>query len=201
MRKINKDSEPESLRQWKRRHPHGHYDQLDKETRRALRQSLLTEQFYLCAYCCQKIADIDECHNEHLLPRGTHAQNSLDYQNLIASCNTPQQCGDAHGHQALALTPLMDACETELQFMLSGRVQGRTQRAEDCINTLNLGHKALIEKRKQLVAALLWENGCEPEPTDDAELLNMLIDDISQPENGKLAAYAPVVCKILRGWL
>ncbi|QPT39042.1 hypothetical protein [Oligella ureolytica] len=72
---------------------------------------------------------------------------------------------------------------------------------------MNLGdseqnNRALIEKRKQLISALLINSGLEPHDlVEDDDLLNLVIDDLSQPINGKLQAYAPVVVNILKNWL
>lgn len=206
LRKINKGREPNALTIWKKQHPHQRYHDLDDTMRRAIRQALLEEQYYLCAYCCQRIS-IDKCHNEHLEAQHDNPQHTLDYNNLLASCNDTHQCGIAHKTQPLPLTPLMPACETELNFKLSGRVEGLTSRAKESIRVLNLGdyernNKALIEKRKQLSESLLWENGVVPhEGLEDEELLLMLIDDLSTAHNKQLQPYAPVVVNILRGWL
>jgi hypothetical protein len=75
---------------------------------------------------------------------------------------------------------------------------------------LNLGdteanNKALIEKRKQLVDALIWSNyGSAPEDLsveDDPELLQLLLSDLTEPTNGRLEAFAPVLVNILRDHL
>ena len=50
--------------------------------------------------------------------------------------------------------------------------------------------------------ALLINSGLEPHDlVEDDDLLNLVIDDLSQPINGKLQAYAPVVVNILKNWL
>ena len=101
----------------------------------------------------------------------------------------------------------MAECETELRFKVSGRVEGVTDRAIDTIQVLNLGdheknNRALIEKRKQLSNALLWTNGINPdEGLEDEELLEMLIDDLSQPQQSQMEPFMPVVINILRSWL
>ena len=101
----------------------------------------------------------------------------------------------------------MEACETELIFKLSGRVSGRTERAVETIKVLNLGdteqnNRGLIEKRKQLVHTLLLTNGVDPsEGLDDNELIEIMIDDLSTPENGKLEAFSPVVVNVLKQWI
>ncbi|MEQ8757724.1 MAG: TIGR02646 family protein [Coleofasciculus sp. G1-WW12-02] len=207
MRTISKGTEPSNLTDWKRANPHGRYKQLTEDIRRTIRQYALAEQFYLCAYCCQRIQNIDACHNEHVEAQNLNPRRTLDFSNIVASCNTSNQCGNSHKSQLLPLTPLMTECETELRFKISGRVEGLSERAIDTIRALNLGdheknNRALIEKRKQLSNALLWTNGIDPdEGLEDEELLEMLIGDLSQPQQGQMEPFTPVVINILRSWL
>jgi uncharacterized protein (TIGR02646 family) len=207
MRTISKESEPSSLTSWKRANPHGRYNQLIEDVRRIIRRHALEEQFYLCAYCCQRIQDIDACHNEHVEAQNLNPDRTLDFTNIVASCNTSNQCGHAHKSRCLPLTPLMAECETELRFKISGRVEGLSDRATATIQVLNLGdhekhNRALIEKRKQLSNALLLKNGVNPdEGLEDDELLKMLIDELVQPPQAQLEPFSPVVINILRSWL
>lgn len=207
MRTISKGAEPSSLTAWKRTNPHGRYNQLTEDIRRTIREHALAEQFYLCAYCCQRIQDIGACHNEHVEAQKLNPGRTLDFSNIVASCNTSNQCGDAHKSQHLPLTPLMMECETELRFKISGRVEGLSDRAIVTIQVLNLGdheknNRALLEKRKQLSNVLLWTNGINPEEgLEDEELLEMLIGDLLQPQQGQLESFSPVVINILRSWL
>jgi uncharacterized protein (TIGR02646 family) len=207
MRTISKGFEPNSLTAWKRANPHKQYTDLDADIRQDIRHQTLKEQCYLCAYCCQQIQDISVCHNEHIEAQKLNPKRTLDFSNIVASCNTPNQCGAAHESQHLPLTPLMPECETELRFKISGRVEGLTDRSITTIQVLNLGdheknNRALIEKRKQLSNALLWANGIDPDDgLEDEDLLKMLIDDLSQPPQGQLEPFAPVVINILQSWL
>jgi uncharacterized protein (TIGR02646 family) len=207
MRTIRKGSEPSSLTAWRRANPHKYYADLDADTRRNIRDRILKEQFYICAYCCQQIQDINACHNEHVEAQNLNLLRTLDFTNIVASCNTSNQCGDAHQSQHLPLTPLMAECETELRFKISGRVEGVSERAITTVHVLNLGsheknNRALIEKRKQLSNALLWTNSINPdEGLEDEELLEMLIDELAQPQRERLESFAPVVINILRSWL
>jgi uncharacterized protein (TIGR02646 family) len=207
MRTISKGAEPSNLTAWKYINPHKRYNHLTEDIRRIIRQHALEEQFYLCAYCCQRIQDIDDCHNEHVEAQNLNPGRTLDFSNIVASCNTPNQCGDAHKSQHLPLTPLMAECETELRFKISGRVEGLSNRATDTIRVLNLGdheknNRALIEKRKRLSNALLWTNSINPdEGLEDEELLGMLINDLSQPQENQMEPFTPVVINILQSWL
>ena len=213
MRTINKGSEPPSLTEWKRKNPRGVYKDLDSteegiNIRTSIRECSLDEQFYLCAYCCQRIPHIDACHNEHLEAQSTNPIRTLDFSNIVASCNTSNQCGHAHKSQHLPLTPLMAECETELLFKISGRVEGLSDRAIATIQVLNLGdheknNRALIEKRKQLSDALLWQYYGDPNQVleEEQEVLALLIDELLQPQQGQMEPFTPVVINILKSWL
>lgn len=215
MRKIEKGNEPVSLNEFKRDNPHSCYEDLTRlkrpEIRRDIREACALEQLYLCAYCCQAISGTNaDTMNEHVEAQSLAPNRTLDFSNIVASCTTPRQCDAAHGAQPLPLTPLMPECETELRFKLSGRVEGLSDRAREAIRVLNLGdtehnNKALIEKRKQLVDGLIWANygddSDQLQLEEDEELIRMLIDDLAQPQNGRLEPFAPVLSNILRGRL
>ncbi|MFL1807919.1 TIGR02646 family protein [Plesiomonas shigelloides] len=213
MRKITKRTgyEPHPLASWKRSNPNKRYPQLkDGAVRQAIRTEALAEQHYLCGYCCQILTGDGDCHNEHVEAQDLNQNRTLDFSNIIASCNTLKQCGDSHKSQPLPLTPLMAQCETDLVFKLSGRVLGRTPDAIETIRVLNLGdteknNKGLIEKRKQLSIALLIELAIDPEDeeewAEEPELLADVINDLLSPVDGKLKPFAPVVANVLRQWI
>ena len=202
MRKISKKAgfEPASLSQFKRRNKQGNYSDLTAETRQDIRFACTIEQFYLCAYCCKKISgSSDDTMNEHIIARKTAPHKSLDYTNIVASCTTPNQCDNAHGSHTLPLTPFDVECETDLDFKLSGRVVGLTDDAQKTISILNLDNKPLTEQRKIFIDTVLFTYG--EDAIEDNYLINIMIDELSQPEDGKLEAFAPVVINALRGWL
>ena len=203
MRTIIKGTEPPDLTAWKRINPHGLYNQLTADIRRIIRQHALEEQFYLCAYCCQQIRNINnDCHNEHVEAQSQNPTRTLDFSNIVASCNTSDQCGGAHKSQHLPLTPLMAECEIELRFKISGRVEGLSNQAVVTIQVLNLNSLALIQKRKKLSNDLLFANSINPdEGLEDEDLLEMLIGDLLQPKLGQMEPFTPVVINILQSWL
>lgn len=210
MRKITKrvDFEPVSLENWKRRNPQGNYADLTGVERQDIREECATEQFYICAYCCKPISGTNlDTMNEHVAPRRLAPNRSLDFTNIVASCTTNGQCDDSHGSQPLSLTPLMDECETEFEFTLSGKIRGLTNRAKEAIKVLNLGdelanNRSLIEQRKQFVQSILLTNGVDPDDgLDDDELIELVIADISVPQGGKLAPFSPAAVNILKQWI
>jgi uncharacterized protein (TIGR02646 family) len=213
VRKISKRPgyEPPSLTTWKRDNPGKRYGDIgdsDMHIRQDIRVIATKEQYFLCAYCCQAISsNNNDTMNEHVEAQCLAPARTLDFTNIVASCKTPNQCDNSHGSQPLPLTPLMDECETELLFKISGRVEGLTDRAKEAIRVLNLGdaetnNKKLIEKRKQLVHTVLFKNGVDPsDGLDDDELIASIIDDISTPSARKLDAFAPVAVNILKQWI
>ena len=202
MRKITKGDEPATLTQWKRANPKGRYQDLSPEPSQSIRQACVEEQHGLCAYCCHEIT-ANNARNEHVQARKLAPNRTLDFSNIVASCDRSKQCDKAHGHQVLPLTPLMDECESELKFYISGRVEGLTPRATTAIKVLNLGdshesNRALINARKTLVEALLYEGGVELE-VENTELLLLLMDELSVPDaNNRLKPFAPVLINVIR---
>ncbi|MEN8216649.1 MAG: retron system putative HNH endonuclease [Pseudomonadota bacterium] len=199
MQKIVKGNEPKKLSDWKRLHPKGKYQDLSKIERQAIREKCLNEQYYLCAYCCQHIDD-KKSHNEHIQAQHVAPNQTLNFHNIVASCNEYKQCGNAHGAKRISLTPLMSECETELEFNLSGHVKGLTPRATDTIDILNLDNKELIHTRKQLVKRLIFMHGERPEELQllDDDLLQILMEEINLPQDGQLSDFAPILQNILR---
>jgi uncharacterized protein (TIGR02646 family) len=200
---ISKRKPPTELVKWKTKNPGRSYQSIPAELRQAIRRKCLQEQYWICCYCCRRI-DINSAHNEHLIPQSVCQKMSTEFNNIMASCNSNQQCGNAHGNHVLSLTPLMKECESELRFLLSGKVEGLTVRAKELIGILNLGdtrrnNRKLIETRKAMVDALIYQKGSEPDELYllDKDLLELLIDELRSVHNGEMEPYAPVLVNIL----
>jgi len=208
VREISKRDEPALLTAWKHVNPHARYRDLPARERREIRIACIAEQFGLCAYCCQSIG-VDAAHNEHVDAQDTAPNRTLDCSNIVASCQTPNQCGHGRGTQFLPLTPLMAECETELKFYLSGRVEGLTERAKTSISALNLGdtqesNRGLIGRRKALVEAILFSELLDPAGlvAEDDDLLAMLMDNLLTPDDDqRLQAFSPVLVNVIRHYL
>lgn len=89
---IQKVEEPEFMIEFKKKNPKKTYDSEEfAPYRDRLREILVKEQKNICAYCCARIdRDKSKSHNEHIEPRnpGKYQSNkSLDYYNIVASCN------------------------------------------------------------------------------------------------------------------
>ncbi|KFE54179.1 hypothetical protein [Pseudomonas syringae] len=208
MRKLEKGSLA-ALETWKRKNPGAQYRDLvgHDVVKDAIRQACVGEQYWLCAYCCRRVTpEKISAHNEHLEAQVLAKNRTLDFSNMVASCNSPGSCGKAHASQPLPLTPLMVECETELQFELSGLVNGTTERARSTVKVLRLGadykcNRRLISERKQMLDTLIYDGGLLPAELSLAcdEVLQALLNDLSQPDNqSKLQAFSPVLINVIR---
>lgn len=187
MRRINKGMEPQSLTRWKRSYTTLRYRDLPPDESRSIRASCISEQHGLCAYCCQSIT-VDTAHNEHIEAQDRAPNRTLDFSNIVASCQHPNQCGHGRGTKSLPLTPLMAECETELKFYLSGLVTGQTDRARVSVEALNLGHteesnRGLVGRRKSMVDALIYCQNAFPQDLqfEDPEILGLLLEEMKVP--------------------
>ncbi|WP_447802289.1 TIGR02646 family protein [Pseudomonas serbica] len=211
MRRIDKGMEPASLTSLKRSNRTMVYRDLPPQERQSIRSSCISEQFGLCAYCCQSIT-VDNAHNEHLEAQDRAPNRTLEFSNIVASCEHRQQCGHGRRTRHLPLTPLMAECETELKFYLSGLVEGKTERARISIETLNLGHtetsnRMLVSRRKAMVDILIYNQYSQSASPDDLqfedeETLKLLLEELKVPNAEQcLQPFSPVLINVIHHFL
>lgn len=204
MRKIQKTHEPDSFTTYKRNHPtHQYKDLCNEAIRQDIRQRCTEEQYYLCAYCCKEISGTSrDTINEHIQPRNCFPNLSMDFNNIVASCNTTGHCDNSKDSQIIHLTPLMNECETEFEFRLNGEVVGKTERAKATIDILKLNHQKLCGARKQAIDNMLYSQGLgNPIDVEDDELLQSVCDDITKLTDKKLQAFIPIVVNAIKNWI
>lgn len=155
---IQKGEEPQFLLDFKKKYPKKDYDSNEfAEYRPALKLELINEQKGLCAYCCGRITE-DKAHNEHIEPRhpGKYASNrTLDYNNIVASCNNPERCGNTKGNKYDAdkfISPLHEDCEDKFTYYADGKIVGD----DYTIGLLNLNTYELKNARKAVIKQLQY---------------------------------------------
>ena len=153
---IEKSEEPVFLSEFKRKNPHKSYDAKEfAPYRRELTKALVKEQRGICAYCCGKI-QLKNAHNEHIEPRhpGTYeSKRSLDYMNIVASCNTVGTCGNRKDNdydEELFVSPLNPKCEDTFTYYANGTIEGD----DYTINLLHLNAYELKEARRAVYQQL-----------------------------------------------
>ncbi len=170
MRFIAKQAEPAALAAWKKTMQASPenltYGNLPGNERDAVRQSLLNEQAYLCAYTLRRLNGIEDCHIEHIEPQADAPAKDLDYANMAACF--PRNGGDAsHGYGAPVkadtkvtlnanfVSPHSIGCEGRFRYDGKGRIfalKGDAA-AEQTIQTLRLNHDSLKELRNRAIEA------------------------------------------------
>lgn len=163
---IQKTSEPESLKKH-RATPGADFDGLDKTE---LREFLLKEQGYLCAYCMRRIRHQKDVKIEHYEAR--NEENQLIYKNLLAVCDGNQTLQDASekvnrkrftcdsmkGNTSLHINPQSEADMDTIYYDNLGRIYSKNDTYKNDIdNVLNLNDPFgyLIGNRKAAVQALV----------------------------------------------
>lgn len=200
MRKITKQREPEKLIQAKSRHQKRHYSDLNAEERQSIREHCFVEQKGLCAFCCAPMGE-NRGRNAHLQSQSRFPQYSLDWNNIVLSCENRKHCDRCQDTKSLPITPLMEACETDFMFYTSGKVKGLTPEAEETIRNLGLDDPILKAKRKKAIGDLFYIHEFDPIEDIhkwDADLFLEFITVLSKEEDGRLAPYSPVLINVLR---
>jgi len=210
MRRIIKGGIPQSLIDWVTNNPNSVYDDLSLlannvvgySIRQDIRSACALEQFYLCAYCCDRIADNrTSSHNEHIHCQADHSNLSLRFDNIVVSCNAKDSCGSYKANHAIALTPLMAECEAEVRYNLNGKVRHTSQRGQNLNSRTNLNCRRLVNRRAKLVEALIFEQITDTDELGllDEEMIELIIEDLAIPGNdNKLPPFSPVLIRILR---
>lgn len=166
---IHKGKEPHSLYQEKCQGVQ-RYDDLKTETKEDIRENLLKEQGYLCAYCMRRIHGPRDMKIEHY-----HAQNpeagerndksTIDYNNMLAVClgneGRPfsfQTCDSHKGNTDITVNPFLERSIEQIKYQQGdGLIYSDDQRINrDLDITLNLNSErtSLKENRKEVLRSL-----------------------------------------------
>ncbi len=162
MRWIDKGREPAALVKWKRENPSCRYRELPSDVKNEVREALLAEQGFLCAYTMRRI-DAESCHVEHFHPQSAYPGETLDYANLLACWPLPGRCGPATCGAEYKADSTEDICSPtsradvvgQFLFGLDGKVTGASEKAERTVRVLNLNEANLVrDRRRALLGAL-----------------------------------------------
>lgn len=148
---IKKGREPNSLTEYKKQN-NAYYDGCNKED---IREALLKEQGYLCAYCMKRISK-DNMKIEHYNPQSnTNSKDALDYNNMLAVCDgnksaksKKEQTCDAHkGNTKLIVNPLLKSSIKLIHYDHDGKIYSDDSIINnDLDKTLNLNCELVLLK-------------------------------------------------------
>ena len=169
------ENEPDSLKRT-RSTPGSTYNDVNRVD---VRNSLLTEQGGICAYCMQRISDkLDDKGQplttiEHYVAQkadeGEGNELTMNYMNMLGICRgndgSPkhlQHCGNRRGKTPLSIDPRNPICETLIKYEdTTGKIYSDNPNIDKDLNeTLGLNGENLINNRKRIIsiARLVMQN-------------------------------------------
>ena len=200
---IRKGSEPHSLTRY-RKSAFAYFDGCNKND---IRESLLKEQGYLCAYCMRRI-DSEHTRIEHWEPEVLLTEiEKLDYSNMLAVCYTPsegmpekyQTCDARKGDQEITVDPRVEAHIASIGYKKgTGVIYSEDSRIDADLNgklNLNCYEQFLPQNRKTVLQRVITELSRVQRKgnwkrTDVMKMLRLF----SMPdESGKKKEYAGIV--------
>jgi uncharacterized protein (TIGR02646 family) len=168
MKYISKTEEPQSFKKWKelqRETRNCDYKSLQNPEKRELHQALVEEQRSICCYCQVRIG-LTTSHIEHLKAQCFEPDESLNYQNPLASCQgegekprKPEHCGHKRGTVTLPVTPLDLHCEDSFVYTDNGQILANPnlqccRNAQETIALLGLGISKLQRMRESAIQGI-----------------------------------------------
>jgi len=169
MKHIAKQGEPQVFTDWKALASEDWqptYGDLSSDTKKAVKNALISEQGAICCYCEQRLTD-DDSHIEHFMPQRDPAVDPLDFDNLLCSCQNqikkgePRHCGNLKGDWFdgnLLVSPLDPDCENRFAFTGDGGIKPAAaddQAASETIKRLNLDIQKLNAMRANAIEPFL----------------------------------------------
>lgn len=172
----SRNREPKELSNYRQNTPNASYDGF--HDKRIVKQSLIEEQGYICAYCMGKIKDADDCSIEHFIAQKRHTdspyseqqhkEKSLLYSNMMAVClNNSEHCDKKRGNIPFkALNPHCENCEKLITYTLDGIISHSgniNNDVDDDIDLLGLNCDKLKKCRKAVIDEI-WDRFKEAHP-------------------------------------
>ena len=136
--------------------------------REELRENILTkEQKGLCAYCEKKISSHKTVSNiDHFKTRNLFPEKTLDYNNLLVSCNTKDRCSSLKDSNKSLLkrkedyeniiNPITENPNSFFDYLFSGEMIPLDEKAKFTIEVFDLNHQSLYDERKILADTLKY---------------------------------------------
>lgn len=198
MRKIEKNAEP---REWtKYRLTPG----VDYQAIRELRDSLLKEQGYICAYCMRRIPTKDENSNEtsridHILCRTKHDELKLVYQNMVICCpgaiDNDFHCDKLKGEDDITFNLFHDSFISTISYKTKdGKMKSsNTEFNSEIDNLLNLNHPLLRKNRQQTLFGAIQFLNRKKKAWRKSEVQKLLASWNNKDKDGQFKPYCGII--------
>jgi len=158
-----------------------------------LKEQLLHEQRSLCCYCMKSINQ-ENSHIEHFKPQSKFPNLTMDYQNMMLSCNGITSHYENCGHkkadwydEEVTISPLDSNCENNFTYRLDGRIVPQNPDAKKTIDVLELDSYLLRKARQTAIEY----SGLFDDDYDEAK--EELIRFYKTPSKGKLTPFCVAI--------
>ncbi len=201
---IRKETEPRSLTEY-RSQPGATYENYrDKDD---VREQLLKEQGYICAYCMRRIS-LREMKIEHWKAQnakdGTGAEHALEYRNMLGVClgnqsnlRSAQTCDTYRGNDDLFVDPRIEGHTRQIEYRGDGTIYSRNKKIDDDLNNrlnlnseqagLKVGRKAAIRELQEYLRSK------QSQGTWNVGLLNKVRRRFAERQDGKYEQYVGAI--------
>ncbi|WP_392341099.1 retron system putative HNH endonuclease [uncultured Shewanella sp.] len=205
MKQIFKSREPKSLLQY-RNNVDAIYDGPNfTPVKSDIRESLLKEQGYLCAYCMRRIS-INRMKIEHFLCQKSNPDEQLNYSNLLGCCEggegsrpAEQTCDTKKGSKVLTFSPVTLTINTLITYSSSGLIESTHKQFSIELNdVLNLNKIRLKENRAAAQEGIEELLNSRAGKRSKAELKIMIDKYINVSADGKFKEYYGCIIFYLR---
>ena len=210
---IKNHREQEFFSEWKQQNPSKKYKDLQGTlTKKRLHSELLLEQYFLCCYCGTNI-EVENSHVEHLQPQSKFKKRTLNYNNLLISCNGDnliesdvqelKYCGHLKldHYNSEMLTPLDEDCEERMILSADGRiniVRDEDFGATTAIDVLGLNTYVLIDRRASIIDGILTEvMGKSMNDYEQDQYFKEVLEDLQSINNGRLPKFSQELTSFL----
>ena len=217
MRAIAKEKEPRELAEYRCK-PDAVYDGPEfTVVKNAIRDQLLREQGYLCAYCMKRISsDFGQMKVEHWHCQDNYPVEQLSYQNMLGVClgnqGSPpdkQTCDTRKGNADIKYNPANPShrIASQIRFLRGGKIESGDSGFDFHLNNvLNLNYSRLVDNRRavwdaveqQLSNRLSKKPGTRTPAEKVAEIEKLLGRWSEKDGDGRLQEYCAVAIYFLR---
>jgi uncharacterized protein (TIGR02646 family) len=166
-----------------------------------LREALLREQGYICAYCMRRIA-AEKSRIEHIKCRERYSELELDYNNMVICCSgetdSIYHCDREKGNADISFTPLDEHfIDTVSYETKSGKIKSSNPVCDNEINSiLNLNNKLFELNRKQVIEGVI--EALKQRKWTNISLISKLTEWQSINQKHELKEYCGVVIWYLK---
>jgi len=162
MIELKHTDEPPGLIRYRRKNPNASWGQATpKINKDEIHRALDLEQNGLCVYCEGEI-DRNNCHLEHIKPKGGGFQNlTFVYNNLAQSCNKKDHCGHLKANNVIPIEPRL-GCNSFFQLMAfdgilvpaANLTEADKNKAKTTLRLLGLNSPDLASQRRKYALSL-----------------------------------------------